>query len=134
MINCARVIDAANVLKLTLVADNIFECNTSAIIMYYTGCLVLIDPRKCLQNYCILLYITAYLCTCISFEKAFQMKLILFQGEHFISVGVPSRFQSDISFFNKTRHFYYTPFDAVCNSRQKKKKKYRATLKGPTDD
>lgn len=63
MINCARVIDAANVLKLTLVTDNIFECNTSAIIMYCTGCLVLIDPRKCLQNYCILLYIIAYLCT-----------------------------------------------------------------------
>lgn len=59
MINCARVIDAANVLKLTLVADNIFVCNTSAIIMYYTGCLVLIDPHKSLQKtivyYCILL-------------------------------------------------------------------------------
>lgn len=55
MINCARVIDAANVLKLTLVTDNVFECNTSAIIMYYTGFLVLIGPRKYLQNYCILL-------------------------------------------------------------------------------
>lgn len=73
-----------------------------------------------------LLYIIVYYCvpayTCISLEKASQMKLILFQGEHFISVGVPSRFQGDITFFNTTTRFSYTPFDAVFNSPQKSTK------------